>query len=136
MDRDVDNEERLEHMIRRQTSKLPENVKLRLAAMREAALEELHAPNLGMAGRHEGHVNRIGEGLRRLMRFDRPGGGAALAGAALLVVIGVGVLLNGSSELLEMPMVSEPEVAIVQDLELLEELEFLAWLEEEAPGAG
>ena len=72
---------------------------------------------------------------RRIAWF--PGGRSlaaltAAAGFALAVWLGVRV----GSEPPPLPVLDEPEVAVVQELELLEELEFLAWLEEEPVGAG
>ena len=61
---------------------------------------------------------------------------ASLAGAALVVALAVGLTFRGSTGAPEIPLVTEPEIAIVQDMELLEDLEFLAWLEEELQGAG
>ena len=60
---------------------------------------------------------------------------ASLAGVALVVAVAIGVTFQGAGTA-EIPLVSEPEIAVVQDMELLEELEFLAWLEEELQGAG
>lgn len=63
--------------------------------------------------------------------------GLVTAAAALSVVVAAWVALRPTGDALAFPLLSEPEIAVVQDLELLEELEFLAWLEEEEPdGAG
>ena len=59
------------------------------------------------------------------------------AGAVLSLVIAAWVVLRPTDDSLPLPLLTEPEIAVVQDLELLEELEFLAWLEEEEiDGAG
>ncbi len=56
----------------------------------------------------------------------------AAAGFTLAVWLGIRV----GNEPPALLVLDEPEVAVVQELELLEELEFLAWLEEEPVGAG
>lgn len=54
--------------------------------------------------------------------------------AGLVFAVWLGLRTVGQPPAL--PMLDEPEVAVVQELELLEDLEFLAWLEEESVGAG
>ena len=61
----------------------------------------------------------------------------ASAGATLVTVFALGLFLYSGN--VPAPMfddVSEAQLAATQDMELLEELEFLAWLEEEAVNAG
>jgi hypothetical protein len=61
---------------------------------------------------------------------------AALAGAGA-VALAVGVSLTGTStEVPPLPQATDLELAASADLELLEELEFLAWLDEEDLSAG
>jgi hypothetical protein len=55
------------------------------------------------------------------------------AAASAAIALWVALTPGGDPAL---PLLSAPEVAVVQELELLEELEFLAWLEEESQGAG
>ncbi len=62
--------------------------------------------------------------------------GLAAAGAALALVLAVWLALRPTDDAAVLPLLSEPEIAMVQDLDLLEDLEFLAWLEEEPDGAG
>ena len=68
---------------------------------------------------------------------------AATAAAGLAFVFAIGVWLSAlpASGPEPLPALTETEAAVMQDLELLEELEFLAWLDEdglaeESAGAG
>ena len=68
---------------------------------------------------------------------------AATAAAGLTFALAMGVWLSAVPEAgpEPLPALSEAEAALMQDLELLEDLEFLAWLEEdgleeESAGAG
>jgi hypothetical protein len=62
---------------------------------------------------------------------------SGVAAALATVTLAAGLFLFSRAELVpEMPAAVEPEFAAAQDLELLTELEFLAWLEEEASNAG
>ena len=58
------------------------------------------------------------------------------AGAALIVVLFVPGLFSGEEEILQIPLALGNETVVFQEIEILEELEFLAWLEEEDEGAG
>ena len=58
------------------------------------------------------------------------------AGAALVVVLFVPGLFSGEEEILQIPLTLGNETVVFQEIEILEELEFLAWLEEEDEGAG
>ncbi len=60
----------------------------------------------------------------------------AAAGLAFALAVGVWLAAAPDAGLEPLPAISEAEAAVMQDLELLEELEFLAWLEEESAGAG
>jgi hypothetical protein len=64
-------------------------------------------------------------------------GGAAFATAFATVVLAAGVFLmfDGASVPV-MPAADEPEFAAAQEMDVLVELEFLAWLEEEVTDAG
>ncbi|MGE0623794.1 MAG: hypothetical protein AB7I04_08750 [Pseudomonadales bacterium] len=71
-----------------------------------------------------------------LDRLFAPGGLAA-AGAVLGLTVAAWIALRPTDDSLVLPVLAESEIAVVQELELLEELEFLAWLEEEEiDGAG
>ena len=91
----------------------------RLAAMRGSAVAELDE----RAARRRGFAW---------------GPASAFSAALATVALATGLFLfsgNGSDAV--MPEISdEPEFAAVRDLELLTELEFLAWLEEEESDAG
>lgn len=109
----------VEDSLRTEASSVPPEVGERLAAMRRQAVATVDGR--AAKARLPGFFRR-----RELV--------AALCGAAVVVVAVLLVTSGGS--LRELPLVTEPEVAVVQDMELLEDLEFLAWLEEESQGAG
>jgi hypothetical protein len=54
----------------------------------------------------------------------------------LIVVLFVPGLFSGEEEILQIPLTLGNETVVFQEIEILEELEFLAWLEEEDEGAG
>jgi len=113
-----DQEARLKEALRRQREALPEDVRDRLAASRReavAALEESESGGWSLA------------------EWFSPRSLAMAAAASAAIALWVALSPGGDPAL---PLLSAPEVAVVQDLELLEELEFLAWLEEESQGAG
>ena len=133
-------EQRLEALIRRQTETVPAEVGERLAAIRRQVVADATATTDNPAA-------------ERSPRFGWPFNwpGLALASTVAAVTLGVWLLTSPGGDLLEIPLVSESAVVLVQDLALLEELEFAAWLEEagleeagieetgsdeEAPGAG
>ncbi len=61
----------------------------------------------------------------------------APAAAALVAVLALGLFLYpGNSEVWMFDDFNEAQLAAAQDMDLLEELEFLAWMEEEAVNAG
>jgi hypothetical protein len=110
----TDSDERLEQLARE--TGLPPEVRERLAALRRQAVQEADAATAG----------------RRW-----PGWATVpVAGAAVALVLAVAVVVRQDAEVIELPLISEPDVAVIQEMDLLEELEFLAWLEAEAQGAG
>lgn len=60
----------------------------------------------------------------------------ALIASAALVALAVFMNFNTDSPIPALPVASEAEFALAQELDLLQQLEFLAWLEEEQPNAG
>ena len=61
----------------------------------------------------------------------------APAGAAAIVVLTLGLFLyTGNTPVPMFDDLDDAQLAAAQDMDLLEELEFLAWLEEEARNAG
>ncbi len=95
-------------------------VAARLAAMRREAVR------LAEAG---------GDPAGWFARLLAPRHLAGLA-AACSLVLALWIGLRPGDDVLPVPLLDGPEVAVVEDLELLEDLEFLAWLEEESVGAG
>jgi hypothetical protein len=116
-----DQEARLREALRAEREDLPEAVRSRLAESRREAIALLDDSEAGSGG-------------WSLTDLFAPRG---LAVAAVASVAAVALWISSSTlEDPAIPLISAPEVAVVQDLELLEELEFLAWLEEESQGAG
>jgi hypothetical protein len=109
----------LNERLRAERENLPEDVRGRLATSRRQAVALLE----------ESENSRWS-----LLDLLAPKGLAAAA-AVSVAAIALWVGLSSTQEP-ALPLLSAPEVAVVQDLELLEELEFLAWLEEESQGAG
>ena len=114
-----DQEARLKDALRREREALPEDVRNRLAASRREAVTLLEESESGGWSLAEVFSPR----------------GLVMAAAASVAAIALWVAVSPSNDP-ALPLLSAPEVALVQDLELLEELEFLAWLEEEPQGAG
>ena len=116
---DPDFESRVKRVLAEQGDDVPMEVAERLTAMRRAAVAELD------------------ERTQRRFRFGWAPAGA-LAAALATVVLAAGLFLfAGNASVPAMPaLTDEPEFAAAQDLELLDELEFLAWLEEESSDAG
>lgn len=108
---------RLEARIRQEMEDLPEEVAERLALMRRQAVQSLEE-------------ERPYSWTRGWMPLT-----ASVAGAAFAVVFTLWLVMRPAGDM-ELPLASEPEAAIVADMELLQELEFIAWLEEESQGAG
>jgi len=101
----------IEHWRQRRRQVDPE-VAHRLAAARHRAVALLDEPSQ--------------PALPRLLPW-----GSALAGAAALA-LAIGLWPGSGDEgLAPLPLVDADEMAAAQDLELLEELEFIAWLDEQ-----
>ncbi len=120
-DKDGHLEEAVQAALRAEREQLPADVRSRLAASRRDAVAILEDSETGTQG----------WSLAALLAPR----GLAVAAAASVAAIALWVGLS-TPEDPALPLISAPEVAVVQDLELLEELEFLAWLEEESQGAG
>ncbi len=101
---------------------LPPEVRERLGAMRREAVA------LAEAGQSEPLLRRWFGGLSLAT--------TAAAGLALVLAIGVWLTVLPADGPEPLPAITETEAAVMQDLELLEDLEFIAWLEEESAGAG
>ena len=126
-DTDPSKEDQL-HVLARQTLEpVSDDVARRLAEMRGQALSQINtSPAVS--------ERRLSELFTTVGRWSQSWAGLAAASAVVLIAI---VLRLSSTELLEMPVTQEGEIAVVQDMELLEDLEFLTWLEEEgSEGAG
>lgn len=125
-------------MTERDETQVPQDVEARLQAL---AREGSRAVPTEVAERL-GNVRREAVALldeapsRWSAALGWPGLATGMVTTALVGTIGLWVYLGPGADPLAVPLVTEPEVAIVQDMELLEELEFLAWLEEESQGAG
>ena len=59
-----------------------------------------------------------------------------LIGSVAVITLAVFLNISTTDPVQMLPIVDVVELAVVQDLELLEQLEFLAWLEEGGPHAG
>ena len=95
---------------------VPPEVAERLVAMRRAAVQELEERSSSQW---------------RTPWFWAP------AGAAAIVVLTLGLFLyTGNTPVPMFDDLDDAQLAAAQDMDLLEELEFLAWLEEEARNAG
>ena len=129
----AEDEQRLEELVRLQTDTLPSGISTRLAAMRRQAVS---------AAAEGEDTSRFLWSINWSTRWRS----LALAGTAGAVMLSVWLVARPGNDLLEIPLISESEVVLVQDLALLEELEFVVWLEgdgfeegglnEEKPGAG
>lgn len=106
--------ETLEQQLKAEAEQVPQDTLIRLRSIRAQAV--------------------AGVPKRRWQSFSLPAGGiAATAAVAVLAVM----LISGRNESIPaLPVVDEAELAVVTDLELLEQLEFLAWLEAGGPNAG
>lgn len=103
--------ELMEHW-RRRRQQVDPAVAERLAAARQQAVALLDGPER--------------KALPRLLPW-----GAALTSAAALLLAIVFWPGPGDSGLAPLPLVDADELAAARDLELLEELEFIAWLDEQ-----
>lgn len=99
--------------VRREAEQVPPEVSARLRAIRSDAIAATQAP---------------ADGWRRW-----PLAGVA---AAAMLMLAVAINYRGPEELPALPVVDPQELALVENMELLESLEFLAWLEEGGPNAG
>ena len=113
-------EARLERTLHDRGQQVPQDVAERLALMRREALLEIPEK-----------TNFLG--WLSNWQLVLPVGAA---GAALIVVLFVGGLFSGEEEILQIPLTLGNETVVFQEIEILQELEFLAWLEEEDEGAG
>lgn len=105
--------EELTERLNAEVEGLPETTRLRLQAMRSQATAsvpgqwwQLSLPTVG------------------------------LIGSAAVLALAVFLNFSTTDPVPMLPVVDEVDLAVVQDLELLEQLEFLAWLEEGGPHAG
>jgi hypothetical protein len=113
-------EARLERTLRDRGQQVPQDVAERLALMRREALLEIPEKTKFLSWLSN-------------WQLVLPVGAA---GAALVVVLFVPGLFSGEEEILQIPLTLGNETVVFQEIEILEELEFLAWLEEEDEGAG
>jgi hypothetical protein len=113
-------EARLERTLRDRGQQVPQDVAERLALMRREALLEIPEKTKFLSWLSN-------------WQLILPVGAA---GAALVVVLFVPGLFSGEEEILQIPLTLGNETVVFQEIEILEELEFLAWLEEEDEGAG
>lgn len=113
-------EARLERTLRDRGQQVPQDVAERLALMRREALREIPEKTKFLSWLSN-------------WQLVLPVGAA---GAALIVVLFVPGLFSGEEEILQIPLTLGNETVVFQEIEILEELEFLAWLEEEDEGAG
>ncbi len=112
------------------------------AAFEKRAREVLRAAELDLGP----EVNERLVAMRRaaVQEFETRSGGQlqapwfwGSAAATLVTVLALGLFLYpGNSEVWMFDDFNEAQLAAAQDMELLEELEFLAWMEEEAVNAG
>jgi hypothetical protein len=125
-------------MTERDETQVPQDVEARLQALAREASRAVPTEVMERLG----NVRREAVALldeppsRWSAALGWPGLATGMVATALVGTIGVWLYLGPGPDPLAVPLVTEPEVAIVQDMELLEELEFLAWLEEESQGAG
>ncbi len=109
-------EKRAREVLRAAELDLGPEVNERLVAMRRAAVQEFET--------------------RSTSQLQAPWFWASAA-ATLVAVLALGLFLYpGNSEVWMFDDFNEAQLAAAQDMELLEELEFLAWMEEEAVNAG
>lgn len=106
--------------LRAQNSRVPEDVASRLRVMRQDAVAVVDRP-------------------RRTTSFWIPAGFATSAAAVLVTIALIpepGPGVNGIEDIEPLPInLAADELAVINDMEVLEDLEFLAWMEEEASSA-
>ncbi len=111
--------EHLARSLREQAQALPADTAQQLAQARHAAVRA---------------SERLSWSTRLLgQRWPLTG---AVAGAGAAVALAVVLLGDPDGEIPVIPVSTASELAAAQELEVLEQLEFLAWLEEEGNGAG
>jgi len=116
---DTELELRMQRAIRSAQNEIAPEVAERLATMRRSAVAEFEA-----------------RGRRRIQRSWIPLSAAAAAVASTALVAGM-FLFRGNGPVPAMPAEPDaPEFSAAQELDVLADLEFLAWLEEEASDAG
>jgi len=116
---DPELELRMQRAIRSAQDEIAPEVAERLAAMRRNAVAEFET-----------------RGRRRLQRIWIPLSAAAAAAASIAIVAGL-LLFRSNGAVPAMPAEPDaPEFTAAQELEVLADLEFLAWLDEEASDAG
>ena len=109
-------EKRAREVLRASVDDVLPEVAERLVAMRRAAVQELEE--------------------RSSSQWQTPWFWAP-AGATAMVVLTLGLFLyTGNTPVPMFDDLDEAQLAAAQDIELLEELEFLAWMEEEVRNAG
>ncbi len=109
-------EKRAREVLRASVDDVLPEVAERLVAMRRAAVQELEE--------------------RSSSQWQTPWFWAP-AGATAIVVLTLGLFLyTGNTPVPMFDDLDEAQLAAAQDMELLEELEFLAWMEEEVRNAG
>ena len=107
-------------LLNEESEKVSPEVAQGLARARQAALDEARAQE-----------------DRRSAAWLPPGQwmAAAVAVTAAVTLV-VGISFTSNERVPEIPLTSVSELAVAEDLDLLEQLEFIAWLEEEERGAG
>ncbi|MEM8766865.1 MAG: hypothetical protein AAGE43_05445 [Pseudomonadota bacterium] len=119
-------EARLAESLKTERDNLAPDVRERLGAMRREAVK---------LAEEAAEANAPASILRRWFGA-LPLAATATAGLTAALALGVWLASAPGAGPAPLPAISEAEAAVMQDLELLEELEFLAWLEEESAGAG
>ncbi|MCZ6617557.1 MAG: hypothetical protein O7E57_05450 [Gammaproteobacteria bacterium] len=113
---DADFEKRAQKVLRAGANDLPPEVNERLVAMRRGAVQELEA--------------------RSSQRWQTRWFWAPV-GVTAAVALALGLFLfSGDTPIPMFDDLDEVQFAATRDMEMLEELEFLAWMEEEARNAG
>ena len=118
-------EARLRERMRQEADSVPDDVAIRLAAARRRAVAEFE---------------ELPPAARWLRFWFASGRGLGALGATAAVALAVGLLLRGDDQVGTLPsglvLADEAEIAAAQEVELLSELEFLAWLEADDVDAG
>ena len=112
-----DLENHLQQSLEDDARKIPAEIASRLAAIRHEAVREIPEQRTSWFAHWQ---------------LVTAGGVAAVVIVAVLMTI----VLGGDEDLMRIPITPDAEIAAAQELEILEELEFLAWLEEEDSSAG